>query len=149
MDATNYIQSSNCTIYPGEYFPMIKSDELMNELKKPHEGKVLHPFINVSECRNYYKIEAAIPGVKREDFCISIDENVLSISALHKRINVGEPEKFRLHEFNYECFNRNVIIPGNVEMEFVKAEYKEGILSVFFPKTNSPGSPHHINVIVY
>lgn len=147
---TNYLfNTNNCTIYPGEYIPLLDAEELQNELKKPHEGSVLHPFINVSEHNNHYKVEAAIPGLNREDFFVNIDDNILSISVLHKKAPVGEEKKFKLHEFNYECFNRNIILPQNVEKDFVKAEYKEGILSLYFPKTNTPGHHPHSNVIVY
>ena len=149
METTYLFNTNNCTIYPGEYIPILDAEELMNELKKPHEGSALQPFINVSEHNNYYKVEAAIPGLNREDFFVNIDDNILSISVLHKKEELREDKKFQLHEFNYECFNRNIILPQNIEKDFVKAEYREGILSLYFPKTDSPGHHPHSNIIVY
>ena len=149
MKTAYQFQINNCTLYPGEYKPSLNTEELMSELKKTHEGSTLQPFINVSECNNYFKVVAAIPGVKKEDFFIHIDYNTLSISALHKNVHIVESEKFQLHEFNYECFNRNIILPENVERDFVKAEYNDGILSIYLPKSDSPVVQEHTDVIVY
>ena len=149
MKTFDQLRTNNRTLYPGEYIPSLDTDELMNELKRPHEGSTLQPFVNVSECGNYFKIEAAIPGVNREDFFIHIDYNTLVISALHKKVPAGGSEKFQLHEFNYECFNRNILLPQNVERDFVKAEYKDGILSIYLPKSDSPVQHDHTDVIVY
>lgn len=149
MESNNHLHTNNCTIYPGEHTPMLDMEELKIELQKPHAGSTIQPFINVSEHREYFKVEAAIPGLNREDFYIHIDEDVLSIAVLHKKLEELEEKKFQLHEFNYECFNRNVILPRNIEKDFVKAEYRDGILSLYFPKTDTPHQHPHSNIIVY
>jgi len=149
METNHSFHTSNCTIYPGEYSPMLDTDELLIQLKKSEQLSTLQPFINVSEYNDHFKVEAAIPGINREDFYINVDEDVLSISVLHKKLEQIEEKKFQLHEFNYECFNRNVILPRNIEKDFVKAEYRDGILSLYFPKTNTPGKHPHSNIIVY
>ena len=97
MKTFDQLRTNNRTLYPGEYIPSLDTDELMNELKRPHEGSTLQPFVNVSECSNYFKIEAAIPGVNREDFFIHIDYNTLVISALHKKVPAGGSEKSTSH----------------------------------------------------
>ena len=149
MEANYSFHTNRYTVYPGEHIPMLDTEELQNELKKPHEGSTLQPSINVSEHNSYFKVEAAIPGLNREDFYISVEEDVLSIAVLHKKLEKIEEKSFQLHEFNYECFNRNVILPQNIEKDFVKAEYREGILSLYFPKTNTAGPHPHTNIIVY
>jgi len=147
---TNYsFHTTKYTVYPGEHIPMLDAEEVQQELKRSPEGSTLQPFINVSEHNTYFKVEAAIPGLNREDFYISVEEDVLSIAVLHKKLEKIEEKKFQLHEFNYECFNRNVILPQNIEKDFVKAEYREGMLSLYFPKTTTPGHHPHTNIIVY
>ncbi|CAN5847848.1 N/A [soil metagenome] len=149
MQTNPSFHTQKYTVYPGEYIPMIDVEELNNELTKPHDGSILQPFINVSEHRDHFKVEAAIPGLNREDFYINIDEDILSIAVLHKKLEQIEEKKFQLHEFNYDCFNRNVILPQNIEKDFVKAEYRDGMLSLYFPKTNTPGHHPRSNIIVY
>ncbi len=147
---TNYsYQVYPRSVYPGEYIPLVNKDELRKELKKPHEGIVVQPFVNVSEQEDCCKIEVAIPGLQREDFFINIDDNILSIAVLHKKEDLPKEEKFQLHEFNYECFKRHVILPENVETEFVRAEYKEGILVMYLLKTKHPSKSASMQVMVY
>ena len=105
--------------------------------------------MNVSEQENYCKIEVAIPGLQREDFFINIDDNLLSIAVLHKKEHFDAGEKFQLHEFNYECFRRHIILPDTVEKEFVRAEYNEGILVMYLLKTKYPAKSAPMQVMVY
>ncbi len=142
-------QTNNCTLYPGEYIPLFDAEELKLELKKTKKARIADPFVNVSEQKYYFQLEAAIPGLQREDFFINIDNDIISISVMHKNLNVPEEQNFRLHEFNYDCFNRNVILPEHVETEFVIAEYKNGILKMFLPKTVSASRQPAARVIVY
>lgn len=134
--------------YPGEYTPVqFKFESLAEELLKPHEG-ASNPAYNICETPEYYKIELAAPGLQREDFFVSITEQgYLSISALHKESH--QNEEYRKHAFNYECFNRELLLPENVDTDFLKAEYRAGILSFWFLKVNKPSQRRASIVIVY
>ena len=136
--------------YPGEYKPLQRKFEtLEEELSKPHEG-ASSPADNICETPEYYKIELAAPGLKREDFFVSINEHGhLSISALHKEPNRIENEKYRKHTFNYECFTRELLLPENIDTDFVKAEYRAGILAIWFLKTEKPYQKRTSTIIVY
>jgi HSP20 family protein len=136
--------------YPGEYKPVPrKFDTLPEELSKPHEG-ASSPAYNICESPEYYKIELAAPGLKREDFFVNINEHGhLSISALHKDPNRIENEKYCKHTFNYECFNRELLLPENVDTDFNKAEYNAGILSIWFLKTEKPYQKRASMIVVY
>ena len=136
------------SIYPGEYKPIQRKFEaLAEELSKPHEG-ASSPADNICETPEYYKIELAAPGLKREDFFVSINEHGhLSISALHKEQNCIE--KYRKHTFNYECFTRELLLPENIDTNFNTAEYNQGILSIWFLKTEKPYLKRTSTVMVY
>src|SRR5450432_663769 len=129
-------QYPEISTYPGAYKPIqSKFESLAEELSKPREG-ASSPDDNICETPEYYKIELAAPGLKREDFFVSINEHgYLSISALHKETNRIENEKYRKHTFNYECFTREFLLPENIDTDFTKAEYNAGILSIWFLKT--------------
>lgn len=144
---TPYYKNSS---YPGEYIPNQRKFEILEaELSKPHEG-ARNPAYNVCETPEYYKIEMAAPGLEREDFFVSItDQGHLSVSALHEEPNKIENKKYRKHTFNYECFNRVLLLPKNIDTDFGAAEYKEGILSFWFLKTDKPYQKRTVNIIVY
>jgi HSP20 family protein len=145
----DYSDSSFCSVYPGEYIPMVKAEELAEALKKQQEGTKVQPLVNIREQQDCFHIDLAIPGLKREDFFINVNDNILSIAVLHKNCGNVPENSFRLHEFNYECFNRHIILPENVDAEFVIAEYKEGVLRLYLPKAGQPVTNPHKPIVVY
>jgi len=136
--------------YPGEYTPIqLKFETLVAELSKPHEG-ARNPSYNICETSEYYKIELAAPGLQREDLFVSITEHGhLSISALHDTADNIENETYKKHTFNYECFNRELLLPENIDTDFIKAEYRKGILSFWFLKTEKSYQKRASTIIVY
>ena len=136
--------------YPGEYTPIQnKFEMLVEELDRLQEEPSTPPH-NIYETSEYYNIELAAPGLEREDIFVAINVNgYLCISALHKdseRVEIGEYKK---HTFNYECFNREFLLPETIDTDFVKAEYKKGILSFWFLKTEKPNTKRASIIIVY
>lgn len=147
---TPHTHHREISAYPGGYTPVqFKSELLEAELSKPHKG-AKKPAYNICETSQYYKIELAAPGLQREDFFITItDRGCLSISALHKQSKMIEIEKYRKHTFNFECFNREFLLPENIDTDFLKAEYRKGILSFLFLKTKKSCQKRASTVIVY
>jgi HSP20 family protein len=143
-------QYAEISTYPGEYIPIqSKFEMLAEELSKRHKGAST-PACNICETAEYYKIEVAAPGLRREDFFVSINEQGhLSISALHKGPKRAQNEKYRKQAFNYECFTLTLLLPVNIDTNFSKAEYSEGILSIWFLKTKKPYQKRSSMVIVY
>jgi HSP20 family protein len=137
------------TIYPGEYVPMLKEAEVHSELKRPHERDANLPPVNVTESADSFEVEFAIPGMKREEFMIFADEHILSVCVVHKEPISKQGKNFQLHEFNYECFERNIPLPENVDAEFVSAEYASGILRLHMNKAQSPPKNLHTRIVVY
>lgn len=136
-------------IYPGEYIPLVKTETLSTELKKQSKSTVPRLPVNIREHAEHFHIELAIPGLKREDFFITTKDNILSVAVLHKECGRGEPGSFRLHEFNYNCFKNNIMLPENVDTEFMVAEYKRGVLHLYVPKTEQAGRGLHTRIVVY
>ncbi len=147
---TSNSQYSEISTYPGEYTPVnFKFEKLQEELSRPHEG-ASDPDYNICETAEYYKIELAAPGLRREDFFVNITKDgYLSISSLHMEPQRIEDEKYRKHNFNYECFNRRFLLPENLDTDFIKAEYRSGILSFWFFKTSGPYPKSASTIIVY
>ncbi len=73
------------------------------------------PAVNIAETENEFQIELAAPGLKKEDFKINLDKNVLSISADKKTENVEEGKKFSKREYSYNSFTRSFTLPETAD----------------------------------
>lgn len=146
---TSTPQSNEISAYPGEYTPIrYKYEKLAAELSKTHKI-TKNPSCNISETSEYYKIELAAPGLEREDLFVSItDEGHLAIKALHKAKRI-QNEKYSKHALNYEYFNCELVLPANVDTDFLKTEYLNGILSFWFLKTEKKYQKTPSTIIVY
>ena len=70
--------------------------------------------------------------MKKDDFTIQLNDKVLVISS--ENTNSVENNSMRLNEFNYSSFQRSFTVPETVELDKIKANYKNGILKVKLPK---------------
>ena len=91
------------------------------------------PAVNIAENENEFHIELAAPGLKKEDFKINLDKNVLSVSADKKVENV-EGTKFSKREYNYTSFTRSFTLPETVDHSKINAEYTDGVLTLTVAK---------------
>jgi HSP20 family protein len=142
-------KSSIHYIYPGEYTPLPELERLADELKVHREGTVVQPLVNVRDRVESFTIEVAIPGVKRENFLIAVKDHILSIALFVKSSVDCVTENFHLHEFNYDCFDRHILLPDNVNPELASASYKEGLLHIYIPKEAAPVKTEALRIVVY
>ena len=92
------------------------------------------PAVNIAETENEFHIELAVPGLKKEDFKINLEKNVLSISAEKKTENVDEGKKYSKKEYSYNSFIRSFTLPETVDHARIEAEYTDGILKLTVAK---------------
>ncbi|MBJ7882463.1 Hsp20/alpha crystallin family protein [Gelidibacter salicanalis] len=92
------------------------------------------PAVNIKENAEEYFLEIAVPGMKKSDFNIDVDNKVLSISSESKEEKEVKEENYTRREFGYASFKRTFTLPDTVESDKISATYKEGILSVHLPK---------------
>ena len=94
------------------------------------------PSLNIKEEKDNYKIELAAPGLKKEDFNIQIENNILTISCESESDTKenNEADNFSRREYNYSCFSRSLSLPANADSEHIAAKYNEGILTLNVPK---------------
>ena len=92
-------------------------------------------------------MKCELPGMKKEDIQISLHENTLSISGERKHERaVKEGDAFRSERF-FGRFHRSVTLPVAAQADNVKAQYKEGILTVTLAKAEE-AKPKQIEVQV-
>ena len=92
------------------------------------------PAVNIKEDNENYHLEVAVPGLKKDDFELEVDNDILTISAHTKTENETNAENYTRREFGYSSFKRTFTLPDTVESENIKAGYEDGILSVHIPK---------------
>ncbi len=95
----------------------------------------LLPAVNVQENETSYDLEVAAPGMKKEDFKIEVENGVLLISAETKTETEDTTDNYTRKEFDFRSFKRSFWLPENIDLDNIKANYKEGILEVSIPKT--------------
>ncbi|MEM1134576.1 MAG: Hsp20/alpha crystallin family protein [Bacteroidota bacterium] len=94
------------------------------------------PAVNISESDDAYTLELAVPGRKKDDFKVELDNHVLSISAetSNEKSESDDKNKVTRREFTYQTFKRSFTLPDNVNTEQVKATYNEGVLKLEIEK---------------
>jgi HSP20 family protein len=94
------------------------------------------PSVNLKETDKKIEVELAAPGLKKEDFKVEIDNNMLTISSEkkeEKEENRKEDNYYR-KEFNYQSFCRSFNLPDYADENNIKANYQDGILHVDIAK---------------
>lgn len=103
------------------------------------------PAIDVSDHGESIVARAEMPGMKPEDIEISVTGNVLTISG-EKKESTQEKDENRWHmERRYGAFRREFTLPGEVNVDQIKADYRDGVLSVTMPKSER-AKPKRIEV---
>ena len=94
------------------------------------------PAVNIIEKDDEYMVELAAPGMKKKDFNVELEEQVLTISYEKKEEKEDKDEegRFAKREFNYTSFSRSFVLPKSIESEKIKGEYKDGVLKLIIPK---------------
>ncbi|MDR4988763.1 MAG: Hsp20/alpha crystallin family protein [Bacteroidales bacterium] len=91
------------------------------------------PATNIIEDNDTFVIELAAPGMKKEDFRLEMENNVLSIVFEKKEEEKTEGEYLQ-REFHMDEFTRSFTMPKIADVENIKARYDNGILYVSIPK---------------
>jgi len=92
------------------------------------------PAVNIKETNDNFILELSVPGMKKSDFTIDVDNKILSISSEVKHENEETEENYTRREFGYSSFKRTFTLPDSVESDNVKANYQDGILMITLPK---------------
>jgi HSP20 family protein len=92
------------------------------------------PRVDIAEDDKEYVINAELPGIKKEDVKISVENGALSISGERKTEKEEKGKKYHRVEQTYGTFMRTFTLPEGSSGEKVSAEFRDGILKVHLPK---------------
>ncbi|SFD88375.1 heat shock protein Hsp20 [Chitinophaga sp. CF118] len=106
------------------------------------------PAVNITDNKNHYEIALAAPGMKKDDFTIDIEGNMLTISSEMEENREERDERFTRREFSYSTFSRSFSLPEGVIKDKIDATYVNGVLRLVLPKTEDAKkqASMHINV---
>jgi HSP20 family protein len=92
------------------------------------------PSCDIYETENEIVVKAEIPGVKKEDVKLSMQDNVLTLSGERKFEEETKKENYVRVERGYGSFTRSFTLPPSVDVKTISAEFKDGLLEVKLPK---------------
>jgi len=99
------------------------------------EGAVWVPAVDVAETEEFIKVKVEAPGVAKEDFKISVQNNVLTVRGERKMEKETSEENYHRVERVYGSFFRAIELPSAVQTDKVSANYKDGVLTITLPKS--------------
>lgn len=113
------------------------------------ERKTSVPAVNIKETEKEYQMEMAAPGMKKENFKVKLENDVLTVVGEKEVKEEENTKKLRRKEFNYSSFQRSFFLPENINSEKIEATYTDGILLVSIPKkddTREEAKSKQINI---
>lgn len=142
--------------------PVSEFEDMMNRYNRmfgltrangEREGKDLFsrsdwaPAVDIKETGEAFTIEAELPGMKKEDVKVTVDDGVLSIQGERKHEEETEDKKHHRIERVYGSFLRRFTLPENVDENSIKASFEDGVLTLNLKKAE-PKEPRAIEVNV-
>lgn len=108
---------------------------MLNNLLGTNGDFEMNPAMNIKEKEKEFEVELAAPGLKKEDFNITLEEGILTVSAQKEEKKEEEKEGFLSKEFSYNSFTRAISIPDSVDDEKeITARYEDGVLRLKLSK---------------
>ncbi len=112
-------------------------------------GKMINlPAVNITEHKDQYEVALAVPGMKKEDFKIDVDGNMLTISSEKEETKEEKEKKFTRKEYNYSSFSRTFTLPEEINKEKIEAMYEDGVLKIALPRKEEVKKPSAKHIAV-
>jgi HSP20 family protein len=93
------------------------------------------PSVDISETGEEFLIRASLPAVRKEEVKVTIEDGMLTLSGERRRQEEDKGEKFHKVETWYGSFSRSFALPDAVDQAAIRAESKDGVLTIHVPKT--------------
>jgi HSP20 family protein len=120
-------------------------DEIDRLFESPLRSWV--PALEVREDKDGFVIRAELPGLKREEIEVSLQDGALVISGERTAEKVEEGVEVHRQERFYGKFQRALTLPRPVAADKIKAQYKDGVLTITLPKAEE-AKPKQIDISV-
>ena len=101
------------------------------------EGTTWMPTVDISETGNGFEIRAELPGVSEKDVNVSVIDNLLTIKGEKHQEEETDGKDYHRVERRYGSFQRSFTLPRHIETDAIKAEFKDGVLTLSIPKAEA------------
>jgi HSP20 family protein len=118
-----------------------------NDKDEEYDNAVWMPLTDVAEDKDNYYLKADLPGIKKEDVKISYSDGSLGISGERSQEKESKDKKYHRIERSYGKYYRSFNLPEQIKEDKIKAEFKDGQLSVMIPKAEEV-KPKEIDIKV-
>ena len=103
---------------------------------------VWRPSIEVKQTEHEYKVRVQLPGVKKEDIDVELDNEFMTVTAeieeeKEEKEEKEKNEKYHTCEFRYGKYKRTISFDQPIKQDEAKAEYKNGVLKIIIPKQHA------------
>ena len=110
-------------------------DSLLSDLPTTNSNNNMNfPAVNICETTDDYQLEFNVPGRKKEDFKITVDKNILTVSFEKSEEQKEEKKQFIKREFVTQSFKRSFTLDEKINADNIDAKYENGILFLTLPK---------------
>lgn len=116
-----------------------------NQLEGPAAGWA--PAVDIFEDKDKVVLKADLPGIEEKDISLDVDGNRLTLKGERRMEKETKEENYHRVERAYGQFVRSFTLPNTVDVENIKASYKNGVLEVSLPKKEEV-KPKHISIAV-
>ncbi len=103
------------------------------------------PPVDIRESGDALELSVELPGVKKEDVQITLENNVLTIGGERKFEKDVKQENYHRIERVYGSFARSFTVPGNLRHDQIQASFEDGVLTVTLPKADE-AKPRKIDI---
>jgi HSP20 family protein len=118
----------------GTFLNDILSEDMSSVFKSNFNEGMTLPKVNIKESTESFEVQMAVPGFKKDNFNISLENEELLISAEIEDNKEETKDEFTRKEFGYSSFRRSFVLPDTVDGDKIEANYQDGILNVNLPK---------------
>ncbi len=140
---------THASTYPGGYEPLPARRKLMFEILDSENNKLPDPPILVIQQPTQYTLEIVAPGFNRQDLYIQAINHHLTIAGIITHAAIDHVDINVKSILKDACFIREIDFPGDADLNFVSAEYKEGILYLHVYRSYEVGDISPAEIIVY
>ncbi|KAL1915465.1 uncharacterized protein VTP21DRAFT_6589 [Calcarisporiella thermophila] len=103
-------------------------------------SRELTPRMDVNETDREVCVSVELPGVRKEDLKLDLQDRVMTVSGEHSENKEYEKANHHVSERRYGRFHRSVVLPPHLKTDGATAKYENGVLTVRVPKGDDPGT---------
>ena len=125
-------------VYPGKFVPEKSREKAYKALKHPEKNCMNLHCLVVKESSYLYEVQLSVPGMKREKLIVYGNDHSLLVNAPQNKEIQGNKK-----------LNCRIPMPENADTELAIAEYKNGVLHLYIPKTEQHSKNVNTRIVVY